>query len=152
MPRRRLPHPTADTLELTQAAANLVKAHFRGDCAYQRAGVVLQDLRPASGTVSAPTTADSLFDEADTADTACGRLTPSELRRTELMQTIDALCRRYSCDIVKTASSSLAAGWEMRRGNLSPCFTTRIDEVWKVNYVDQREEQMDAAGERPAAS
>ena len=136
---------------MTQTAANLVKAHFRGDCAYQRAGVVLQDLRPASGTVSAPTTADSLFDEADTSDTACGRLTPSELRRTELMQTIDALCRRYSCDIVKTASSSLAAGWEMRRGNLSPCFTTRIDEVWKVNYVDQREEQMDAAGERPAA-
>lgn len=38
----------------------------------------------------------------------------------------------------------------MRRGSLSPCFTTRIDEVWKVNYVDQREEQMDAAGERPA--
>lgn len=151
-PTAQLPHPTADTLELTQAAANLVKAHFRGDCAYQRAGVVLQDLRPASGTVSAPTTADSLFDEADTADTACGRLTPSELRRTELMQTIDALCRRYSCNIVKTASSSLAAGWEMRRGNLSPCFTTRIDEVWKVNYVDQREEQMDAAGERPAAS
>ena len=60
---------------------------------------MLQDLRPASGTVSAPTTADSLFDEADTADTACGRLTPSELRRTELMQTIDALCRRYSCNI-----------------------------------------------------
>ena len=29
--------------------------------------------------------------EADTSDTACGRLTPSELRRTELMQTIDAL-------------------------------------------------------------
>ena len=72
-------------------------------------------------------------------------------RRTELMQTIDALCRRYSCDIVKTASSSLAAGWEMRRGSLSPCFTTRIDEVWKVNYVDQREEQMDAAGEKPTA-
>ena len=123
-PTAQLPHPTADTLELTQAAANLVKAHFRGDCAYQRAGVELQDLRPASGTVSAPTTADSLFDEADTSDTACGRLPPSELRRTELMQTIDALCRRYSCDIVKTASSSLAAGWEMRRGNLSPCFTT----------------------------
>ena len=93
-----------------------------------------------------PTISDSLFDDADASGSAA-----ADLRRAELMKTIDALCRSYSRDVVKTASSNLAAGWEMRRGSLSPCFTTRIDEVWKVNYVDQREEQMDAAGERPTA-
>ena len=86
-----------------------------------------------------PTISDSLFDDADASSSAAA----------ELMKTIDALCRSYSRDVVKTASSSLAAGWEMRRGSLSPCFTTRIDEVWKVNYVDQHEEQVDTAGERP---
>lgn len=144
-PTVKLPKPTSDTLELTQTAVRIIEACVRPECAYQRTGVVLRDLHPASGTLSVPTISDSLFDDADASGSAA-----ADLRRAELMKTIDALCRSYSRDVVKTASSSLAAGWEMRRGSLSPCFTTRIDEVWKVNYVDQREEQMDAAGERPA--
>lgn len=125
-----LPQPTADTLTLTLLAVALVREHRRPECAYRKAGVILRELVPEA-KAGGPAVCDSLFDELTLGE---------DPRRGELMRTVDGLGRRFGRSVVRPASTRLASGWEMRRGHLSPCFTTRIDEVLKVDYVDVPED------------
>ena len=122
-----LPRPTNDTLELTAIALNLVRRHFRAGCAYQKAGVILADIRPEAGAEGAVETEAgrqwSLFTEEE--------LTGSPRRRA-LMETWDGLVRRWGKDVLAPASTKLAQGWEMRRGHLSRCCTTRGEELLRV--------------------
>lgn len=114
-----LPTGTADTLLLTRIAVGLVKRFYRTGFAYQKAGVTL------SGICSEADDAipESLF-EADP--------DPEKERRRSLMETLDGLTRIYGRDVVRTASSSLASGWEARHEQLSGRWLTRGDEILKA--------------------
>lgn len=50
-------------------------------------------------------------------------------RRTHLMEAIESINERFGRHTITTASSRLSDGWEMRRDNLSPCYTTRIEDI-----------------------
>ncbi|MDO5532107.1 Y-family DNA polymerase [Sutterella sp.] len=127
----KLPRPTADTLALTEIAEKLVRESFREGFAYRKAGVVLADTVDADDLpAAAPAT---LFDDPE-ADLA---IRAEEERRAALMRTIDDINRAWGSGTVQTASSRLATGWEMRRGHLSPCGYTRVDELVKVNVNEK---------------
>ncbi|MGN1209364.1 MAG: Y-family DNA polymerase [Duodenibacillus sp.] len=113
-----LAHPTDDLIAITQAALLLVRRHFDGAFAYQKAGVVLSDMVPKGRDSGAQQTLD-LWDE-----------TPIQMqRRQSLMQTIERINARFGRHTVTTASCRLSTGWRMRRDNLSPCYTTRIEDI-----------------------
>ena len=50
-----------------------------------------------------------------------------------IQETIDALADKYGKNIVAPGSTKLATGWEMKRDLLSPCCTTRIEDILTVS-------------------
>ena len=112
--------PTADTLELTHRAVDLVQSAWRSGIRYRKAGVVLSGLVPEG----APGVSASLF-EAPGAEAERGR------RRT-LMRVMDTLSEKYGRHALRTASSVMATGWEMKRDRMSPCYTTNWNDLLKV--------------------
>ncbi len=110
-----LKDPTDDLLTLTRIALSALTAHFNPDLSYKKAGVIASDLVPRDQVV--PQT--DLFDM-----TAAERV-----RRTHLMDTLEAINARYGRHTITVASSRLSCGWQMRRDNLSPCYTTRIEDI-----------------------
>lgn len=118
----RLSSPTADTIELTEAAEALVRRSWKPGFRYCRLGVVLSDLVPAvEGTAPAPSLFCSPADEAQRA------------RRRTLMQTADMITGRFGRDAIRTAACLQATGWEMKRERLTPCCTTSWDEMLQVD-------------------
>ena len=118
-PAVELELPSADILTLTGAAIDLVKTYWKPGFEYKKAGVILSDLLPATGEY----VPQSLFSTAD----------PVKLAELETIQeTIDALAEKFGKNIVAPGSTKLATGWEMKRDLLSPCCTTRIEDILTV--------------------
>ena len=96
--------------------------------------MILADIRPEAGAEGALETESgrqwSLFSEEELAGNP---------RRRALMETWDGLVRRWGKDVLAPASTKLARGWEMRRGHLSRCCTTRGDELLRVGADDEEE-------------
>ena len=112
--------PTADTLALvgqaTRAAASIWRDGFR----YAKGGIVLVDLyRP---------------EELPAADMFATR---DPARSKALMGALDAINGRFGRGTARPAAMGAApvSGWSMRRANLSPCYTTRLDDVLQVRAI-----------------
>jgi DNA polymerase V len=109
-----LPTPSADTRTLTRAALSGLKQLFKPGYAYQKAGVMLMELRDASVVQS------QLFDTA----------APD---RPALMQVIDRANAQWGSGTLRLASEGVNKPWQMRRGNVSPAYTTRWEDLPRVN-------------------
>ena len=115
-----LQHACADVITLTQAAHDLVRAFFKEGYGYKKAGVILADLIPADQSLVPETLFDG--DEIDV------------LKRRERMQaSIDAVNQKFGGKVVTLASSKINSEWAMRRDYLSPCPTTKWNDLLKVN-------------------
>ncbi len=114
-----LPCPSSDSLELVDAACTLVRSLHRSGIFIKKAGIVLEGLCP-EGSGPEP---DLFSAERDW----------QRARRRRLMRTLDRLEERFGAGIVSTAGSHLSGGWKMRRDLLSPCYTTRIEDVAVVS-------------------
>lgn len=109
-----LPAPSADTRNLTRAALWGLKQLFKPGYAYQKAGVMLMDLRDAGVEQG------QLFDAA----------TPD---RPALMQVIDRANAQWGRGTLRLASEGVDQSWQMRRERVSPAYTTRWEDLPKVN-------------------
>jgi len=109
-----LPAPTADTRTLTRAALWGLKHLFKAGYAYQKAGVMLMDLRDA-GVIQG-----QLF-----------KVAPPD--RPALMQVIDRANAQWGRGTLRLASEGLKQSWQMRRERKSPAYTTRWEDLPKVN-------------------
>ena len=106
--------PTADTRRLTHAALLGLKHIFKPGYAYQKAGVMLMELRE-SGHEQA-----TLFEEP----------VPD---RPKLMNVIDRANVQWGRGTLKLASEGVEKVWHMKRGNLSPRYTTSWQDLPRVN-------------------
>ena len=101
-----LPEATSDTRELVYWASHLLKRLYRPGYAYQKAGVMLSELRPAAlaqGSLLAAVDPD---------------------RSQNLMATLDAINQRWGRGTLKTAAEGVTQPWQMKRQRLSPRYTT----------------------------
>lgn len=104
-------HPMSDdSLELIAAARHCASQAWRDGFAFTKAGILLDDLLPASHR---PRT---LF-EADTE------------KRSRLMAALDEVNGRFGKFTAVTASQGHRREWRLRSGHRSPAWTTRIAEV-----------------------
>jgi DNA polymerase V len=110
----RLPVATSDSGKLIGAALAGLASIWRDGYRYKKAGVVLLDLDPVAGVQV------GLFDKADDA------------RRVMLMRTVDQLNLRFGRDTVSFAAAGRRRAWKLRRGFLSPRYTTAWDELLRV--------------------
>ena len=108
-------HPSADTFLFAGLADRLIGRTFRTGFAYKKAGVIFSELTDAD----APDTPD-LFDDGGEAQ---------RRRREALMKTIDGLAERYGKNFVEPGAARLSTAWLMKRDRLSPCYTTRLEDV-----------------------
>jgi len=107
-----LHEPTDDTHILCQAAlVGLKKIYLRG-YAYQKVGVTLIGIMPAT---SRPVT---LFDDIT-----------AQQKSASLMQTIDRINHNMGSGTVHLLGEGIRKNWAMRRGNISKRYTTEWDEL-----------------------
>lgn len=107
-----LPHPTNDTRLLTEAVLACLYRIYRPEFRYQKAGVMLSDITPA-GIIQR-----DLFTQAQAAG-----------RSDRLMETLDRINNRMGPGTLRLASEGIGQGWRMKRGNMSPAYTTRWSEL-----------------------
>lgn len=104
--------PTADSLALIASATRVAHGLWRQGFRYAKAGIVLLDLYK-------PT-------ELPIADMFA---TQDPERSQALMGALDAINGRFGRETLRPGGLIGRGGWSMRRGNLSPCYTTRIDDL-----------------------
>lgn len=109
-----LPYPTDDVRLLTQAASAAVDAVFRPGYAYSKAEVMLLNLCQRGEYT------DDLFAASQ----------PASSERT--MQVLDAINKKWGRGTLRTGSVPTSPAWAMRRELMSPCYTTRFEDLWRI--------------------
>lgn len=104
-----LPEATSDTRILAGWARRILRRVYLPGFGYHKAGVMLLDLRRAGNRQL------SLLDEQGGADDA---------RSDKLMSVLDGVNQRYGRGSLRLAAEGVDRAWRMRRGNLSPGYTT----------------------------
>jgi DNA polymerase V len=108
--------PTADSFAIIGTATRAAHGMWRDGFRYFKAGVILLDLYRGP--------------ELPTMDLFASR-DPEKLA--SLMTAIDALNSRHGRDAVRPGGLLRSARvWSMKRGNLSPCYTTRVTDLLTV--------------------
>ena len=105
--------PTSDTRELIRAATSGLHRVFREGYAYKKAGVMLMELNSETNQRQ-----DDLF---------AAPVDPQ--KSTQLMATMDSLNARFGRGVVRIGAEGLAQQWKMKRGRMSPSYTTRWDDL-----------------------
>lgn len=113
-----LSQPTDDTLRLVACATSILRRIHRPGHRYTKAGVMLLEIRPQTLRQG------SLFDTTPALDE----------RRAQLMRVIDAAASKWGQGIIAPGSAGLQAPrrWAMKRGNVTPAYTTRWNELVSV--------------------
>jgi DNA polymerase V len=106
--------PTADTRMLTGIAVRLLEGIFRPGYAYQKAGVMLTELQPV----------------AQRQGTLFGVGGGAEMERSAaLMSAMDLINARWGRGTVRVSTEGVEKAWQMRRGHLSPAYTTSWEDL-----------------------
>ena len=110
-----LPVATDYTPELAKYAARLLKPLYRPGYRFAKCGIILTDLCPAS------TVQTDLFSKVGDVE-----------KQAALMQAMDRINRHYGKHTVSLAGAGIRKKWFMQRKQLSPCYTTRITDLVKL--------------------
>ena len=101
-------------MKITDAAVRVVRAKWRDGFAFKKAGVMLTGLEPGISPQL------DLFTEEE------------DDRSRRLMRTLDDLTGRFGKKVIVTGSSIASDRWKMCRGLLSPCYTTRWEDLLSI--------------------
>ena len=112
----RLETPTNDSLEIVSASIMALRSIYRSDCIYKKAGVIV------SGIVAQSQVQLSFFDDIVDIE-----------KRHNLMQAIDAINDSHGRMKVRFAVNGFERKWKLQQERLSPCYTTRMNELLRVS-------------------
>ena len=112
----RLETPANDSIEIISAAMIGLRSIYRSDCIYKKAGVIVSGIVPQSQIQL------SFFDNIGDIE-----------KRHRLMQAVDTINDSYGNMKIRLAINGFDRKWKLGQGHLSPCYTTRIDELIRVN-------------------
>lgn len=102
-----LPAAIDNTLQINNVALEILKALFKKDIYYQKCGVMLTELVPASGKQS------DMFGFVE-----------GDSKADALMSVIDSINSKYSRGTIKLASEGIHKEWGMKRELKSPNFAS----------------------------
>lgn len=108
-----LPEATSDTRVLTRWALRVLRRIYRPGFGYHKAGITLMDIVPATNQQF------SLFPSGGAVDA----------RSQQLMGVLDGINGKYGRGTLRLAAEGVDKVWQMRRGNLSPRYTTEWDSL-----------------------
>jgi DNA polymerase V len=106
--------PTNDSLEIVKFALKGLEQMYRSDCVYKKAGVIVGRTVPESQVQL------SLFDNLD------------REKRREVNSVVDTINRKMGRNKVKLAVQGSGRKWKLKQEKLSPCYTTRFEDMLEV--------------------
>ena len=104
-----LPYPTNNSIKIIKRALEGIRKIYRSGYRYKKAGVILYGLTRHNVTR--------------------GLLDYDRNISDKIMNTMDKLNNRYGSSTLKIASEGIEKIWKMKRENVSPCYTTRFNDV-----------------------
>ena len=107
-----LPFPTNNSIKIVKRSLEGIRKIYRQGYKYKKAGIILYGLSRQNVTK--------------------GLLDYDREASDSIMQTIDKINNRYGGETIKIASEGINKIWRMKRENVSPCYTTRFDELVEV--------------------
>lgn len=123
--------PTADTRVMVAAARQILIRIFKEDVRYAKAGVMLFDI------IQHDEIQPDLFAENGSEDKSSGHCTK---KNTKVIAIMDKLNKKYGQNNHQQAAVFIASegikdkqSWQMSRNMLSPCYTTDINQIPKVD-------------------
>ena len=105
----QLPYPTNNSIKIVKRALEGIKKIYRQGYRYKKAGVILYGLTKAKQTR--------------------GLLDYNRESSDSIMNTLDRINERYGSSTIRLASEGVDKSWSMRRESVSPCYTTRFDDL-----------------------
>jgi DNA polymerase V len=111
--RLQLPFPTNDSIKIVKKALEGIRKIYRSGYRYKKVWIILYELKKASEIR--------------------GLLDIDRVQSDSMMKTIDQINYRYGDSTIKLASEGIEKRWSMRRKKMSPCYTTRFDELMEVS-------------------
>ena len=106
----RLPYPTNSSITISKFAQHGLKTIYKKGFHYKKAGVIVMGLVPENQRQL------NLFCKEN----------PKHL---SLMKSIDILNSKLGKTKIKLASQDLGRTWKMRQERLSPCYTTKFEDI-----------------------
>ncbi len=110
----KLPVETNSTMEITRYALAALNAIYIKGYRYKKAGVVLFDIVPETSIQG------SLFDNVN------------RPKHDQIMKTLDQINSKYGRDTLKLAVQGSGKKWGLRQEKLSPCYTTRWEDILTI--------------------
>lgn len=107
------PFPTNSSIELSKLATQALVRIYREGYAYKKAGVIVLDFTPETGSQI------NLFQNSNT-------------RHHALMKVMDQMNAVYGQQKIKLAAQDMKRTWKMRQERLSPRRTTKLSEIITV--------------------
>jgi DNA polymerase V len=110
-----LPYPTDDTRLITKAALAGLERVYRDGFAYSKAEVLLLGLCQRNECTG------DLFAPIQSAEAS------------QVMAVLDQINSKWGRGTIRPGRVQLAPDWGMRREIMSPSYTTRLDQLWRVS-------------------
>lgn len=110
----QLPEATNSTNELIRHAKEGLETIYRPGYNYNKTGCTAMELIPAAEVQY------NIFD------------TENRARNSQLMKVVDIVNRSFGKNAVRFALQGFGTRWKLRQLKLSPCYTTRIDDVLTI--------------------
>lgn len=115
----KLPVATNNANEIIHHSVSALRQLYRKGYKYKKAGVILTDFVPENSHQV------NLWDNVD------------RKKFSVLMKTIDKINFSQGTDIVKFAIQGTQKNWKMKQEKLSPCYTTRWNDLLTIDLNDQ---------------
>ena len=108
--------PTNDTLDIINAAENILSSIYKKGLEYKKSGVIVGDIIPQNQVQL------NLFD-----------MDEKRIKRKKLDSTVDIINQAMGRSTIHIGSQGIAKNWQLKREKLSPCYTTKWDDLLTIN-------------------
>ena len=107
--------PTNDTMDIVGAAETLLKSIYKKGFIYKKSGVIIGDIIPQNQIQL------NMFD-----------VDQNKAKRDSLNSAVDFINKAIGRDTVYISSQGIAREWQLKREKLSPCYTTKWNDLLTV--------------------
>ena len=108
--------PTNDTLDIINTAENILRSIYKKGLEYKKSGVIVGDIIPQNQVQL------NLFD-----------MDEKRIKRKKLDSTVDIINQAMGRSTIHIGSQGIAKNWQLKREKLSPCYTTKWDDLLTIN-------------------
>lgn len=108
--------PTNDTLDIINAAENILRSIYKKGLEYKKSGVIVGDIIPQNQVQL------NLFD-----------MDEKRIKRKKLDSTVDIINQAMGRSTIHIGSQGISKNWQLKREKLSPCYTTKWDDLLTIN-------------------